>query len=700
MIATRHLYVRGLGLALTGLLAACGGGGGTTGPLIQRDTARVKVAVVDSGFNINDPEIRSQIDAWYVCTQPGVNVSSLTCGGTDIQDGSGDTHGTYVAQVIAGSTVGYTDDASLLLAKATNLLTSEIELATKWAVDQGARVVNYSLFPMHEVDTYLDRAYAYARTHSTAVVISAGNGGADLIGDNLSDYTYSYGTSLFNSAYADISLVVGAAYQTGGGDYTLWDYSNYPGAELAIQSRFLTALAPADVVNGAGLTVTFNGTSATAPQVSAALATLWTRWPHLTAQQSTQILLDTANDQFAGYSAFYFGQGLLDVNAALQPVGSTTLATGSSVSGGAFSVSGSGLTLSGAFGDAVRNVSLEAAMFDSYGRDFGINVGQLLKSAETHSNSRHWISLLGSRTQQYDDAQLQLRTSFGKDGQWQGSLASFQLSEGYRLNWQRSRGQAFERDRSPVPLLSLKGHGSLAGYEWLDQVGLDWSFDANRHMHTSLTRAQSTSTASSQGQTALRHETRINMRAGDGTTLTGGVALTTESSALLGNGGSGALALNRSVSQTALLRLTHDLGHGWTAFGSGEFGTTRVNGDTLLAGMDRVVTSEWAAGLAWKGDDRWLGLAVSQPLRVEQASARFDLPVGRTVDGRVVRRNTQVDLAPSGRQINLEVAWQQQLGGKKARRGVLGLNAIYSLDAGHVQGASDWALLGVYRRQW
>ena len=687
-------------MSLTVMLVGCGGGGGTTGPLIQRDATRVKVAVVDSGFNINDPEIRSQIDAWYVCTQFGVNVNSLACGGTDIQDGSGDTHGTYVAQIIAGSTVGYTDDASLLLARATNLLTSEIELATKWAVDQGARVVNYSLFPMHEVDTFLNRAYEYAKVRNTALVMSAGNGGNDGIGDNLSLYTYTYGTSLFNSAYADISLVVGAARQTDNNSYELWSYSNFPGLDPDIQSRFLTALAPANVIDGNGSTVGFNGTSATAPQVTAALATLLAQWPHLTAQQSTQILLDTANDQFAGYSAFYFGQGLLNVNAALQPVGSTTLATGASVNGSAFSVSGSGLTLASAFGDAEQLVSLEAAMFDSYGRDFNLNVGQLLRSAPTLSGSRQWLRQLASQTQEYENAQLHLRTHLGKDGQWDGSLASFQLGEGYRLTWQRARGNAFERHRSPVPLLSLKGHGLLSGYEWLDQIGMEWSLDAGRRLQTSLTRAQSAAKTSMAELTALRHESVISIQAGGSTTLSGGIALTSESNGMLGNGGSGALSLSRSFTQSLTLSLERDMGYGWHFFASSELGFTRATGDALVTDIDQLLTSEWSTGLRWNGDDRWLGLAVNQPVRVERALARFDLPVGRTSDGRVIRQEKRIDLAPSGRQINFELAWMQKLQGTEARRSVLGLNAIYALNAGHVRGASDFTLMGLYRLQW
>ncbi len=691
-------------LLLTAALAACGGGGGTTGPLIVRDGAPIKVAVVDTGFVVTHSEYADHIHSYKVFP------TSTATNETTIQD-TEDPHGTYVAQVIAGDTYGYvqqTGDVALVLAKATPydndpsastnyvLSTTDIKDATVWALDEGARVVNYSLAPMYLLDSQLTTAYNSAVSHDAVVVMAAGNDSFSISADIAGK------TNLFqNTGFTSISLLVGAVEESGG-VYSLASYSNYAGDNTSVQSRFLVAEAPVTVVErDESGTLLVSGTSFTAPQVSAALGSLLAQWPHLTAAQSSGILLDTADKTvFSVYDPALYGQGLLDLNAALQPVGSTSLVTGSSVAGSGYSVSGSGMVLPAAFGDAAVGLALDAAMFDSYGRDFGFNLGSLLQSATNPASSRHWMGLLGSSTHAHDDDQFHLRTAFGPDGSLQASRVGLTFGDGHRLHWQRAQGQAYEREALPVPLLTLAGHGTLGSYGWLDQMGLDWRLNDRHQLHARLTRAHSSPDTTQDDQTAWRHEAGLSVRAGPATTVTAGIAVTTESRALLGSGGTGALALNRSLAQAATLRLRHDLGEGWTAFGSAELGTVQVQGDTLLAGMDSVVTSAWAAGLAWTGDDRLLGLAVSQPVRVERASAHFDLPVGRTLDGTVLRQSRTVHLAPSGRQINLELAWQQRLGGHSARRGTLGLHAVYARDAGHVRGASDWALLGSYRRSW
>lgn len=688
-------------MACVASLVGCGGGG-TTGPLIAPDTARVKVAVVDSGFNIDDPEIRDRVHAWQVCTQQ--NLSTVQCGGSDIQDASNDPHGTYVAQVIAGRTVGHSDNAALLLAKASNLFTSEIESATQWAVDQGARVVNYSLYPMHEVDFYLDRTYAYARNHGVALVMSAGNGGTDNLGDNLSTYAYRSGTtSLFASAYADVALVVGAASQTGANTYSLTSYSNFPGNDPAVQARFLTALAPVNVVNSSGTTIAVNGTSFTAPQVTAALATLLAQWPHLTAQQSTQLLLDTANDRFTGYSAFYFGQGLLDLNTALQPVGTTALLTGASVEGSAFSVAGSGLTLPAAFGDALHGHTLTTAVFDGYGRDFRFNLRHLIRTTQS-AGPRDWMASLGEHVHNVQHDQWQMRTAFGADGRLQSSHLAWGLGRGVQMHWQRGSGRGLDAlANSESPLRSLSSEDALHPYAALDRLGLRWQLHPLTTVEVRTTLAQpGDAGGDASSASARRHEVLLAWQPSAGTRWSLGFAVTDERQALLGRSGQGALALDRSLAQAVRLRLDHKLAGQWRLFGAAEGGTLQMQGRTGYLQMDQATTSQWQTGLVWSdldGRSQW-ALALSQPLRVEQATARFDLPVGRTLDGQVIRQRQTVSLAPSGRQLNLEMAWQRALGGRAGLPGTLGLHAIYAHDAGHQAGQRDWSLLGAYRLRW
>lgn len=679
-------------LALTG---CGGGGGGATSSLVIPDRTPVRVAVIDQGFDINHPEIRDAVVGAAACTR--VMPSGATCDTTaSMLDNTGDLHGTYIAQIIAGKTVGYTDDARLLLGKATDLYTSEIAAATNWALDSGARIVNYSLYPMFEVDPFLRTAYDNAVNKGAALIMAAGNDGA-----SLSNYAYSHPSLFSNAGYTGISILAGAGFASGG-TYVRHAFSNYPGADTTIQSRFLVALTPVNVIGADGTTVaTFNGTSASAPVISAALTSLLAQWPHLTPQQSTGILLDTADRTFSGYDPFYFGQGVLDAERALQPVGITALPTGNQVGGASYSVASTRFVLPAAFGDAANSLSLDAAMFDSYGRDYSFNLASQLGQADFWKTAgEHWIGLLAGDTHEHRDTGFYAKTSFDQQGGLTQSYADFKPGDGHRLSLMRTRGRSLENEAAPVQMLSLTGNGALGAYDWLDRVGVAWQLNDMARLDARATRATAPSGGISSAASAWRHETSLSFEPFASTSISVGLAVTQESGAAMGTSGTGALALSQSFSQATTFRLRYDLGRRWAAFGSAEFGTMKVAGETLLTDISNVMTSEWAAGVAWQGDDRSFGLALSQPLRVDHARASFNLPVGRLADGTVLRQSRSVSLTPTGQQLNLELAYRQRWVGAAGRHSALGLHMIYSHDVGHVAGARAWTLMGSQRYQW
>jgi hypothetical protein len=120
------------------------------------------------------------------------------------------------------------------------------------------------------------------------------------------------------------------------------------------------------------------------------------------------------------------------------------------------------------------------------------------------------------------------------------------------------------------------------------------------------------------------------------------------------------------------------------AFGQGSIGLTRTHGagSSLLQDISVLSSSSFGLGfvrraLATKGDR--LTVAISQPLRVEAGSAAIDRPLGRTFDGRIPRERAQVDLAPTGRELDLELGYRVAL----SRTSDLGLNWLTRLQPGH-----------------
>ena len=94
------------------------------------------------------------------------------------------------------------------------------------------------------------------------------------------------------------------------------DYTSVAvGNSITLQNQWLVADG-FEVFSGAP------GTSFAAPKVAGAAALVQHKFSNVNAAQTVDILLNTADDTFSGYSAFQHGQGLLDVGAALSPVGS------------------------------------------------------------------------------------------------------------------------------------------------------------------------------------------------------------------------------------------------------------------------------------------------------------------------------------------------------------------------------------------
>jgi subtilase-type serine protease len=83
-----------------------------------------------------------------------------------------------------------------------------------------------------------------------------------------------------------------------------------------------------------------------------------------------------------------------------------------------------------------------------------------------------------------------------------------------------------------------------------------------------------------------------------------------------------------------------------------------------------------------------LTFSVAQPMHIESGTVQMAMPVGRTADGTVVQRKMEAGLAPSGRELDLGLSYAVTLPNQAA----LKLGFEYALDAGHVRGASAFAV--------
>lgn len=292
----------------------------------------VKVAVIDSGVDGRHPELARRIVA-----------AKSFVGGSALDDQQG--HGTFVAGEIAAATgngqgiAGMAFPAKLLVAKVVRSdrsipLEAEAK-AIRWAVDNGAHVINLSLSGVRDPrnarrDSYSPvEASAVAYAHRKGVLVVAAVGNADQAPATPWEYA---------GWPAALPHVVSVSALARDGSVPMFSnrdefYNDIvaPGEDiLSILPRQLTAKRPSCGNQGYSDCGPAEyrhaeGTSFAAPQVSAAAALLLSVKPSLRPDQIANILTRTAVDatQYTGCKLCGAGRdaltgwGRLDVQRAL-----------------------------------------------------------------------------------------------------------------------------------------------------------------------------------------------------------------------------------------------------------------------------------------------------------------------------------------------------------------------------------------------
>jgi len=273
------------------------------------DTTRgagVKVAVIDTGVDGSVPDLAGAVVG-------GTDVSGVgaASGQKPLGDAESANHGTWVASLLAGrgttagnGVLGAAPEASVLtvsvaLGKATGSVSSDDQIAegVRWAVDNGASVINMSL-TRNTLDwpPSWDEAFQYAFAHDVVVVAAAGNRGS--------------GTSEVG-APATIPGVLTVAGV---------DRKGTASFDASAQGITIGVSAPSEQLVGAnpgGGYVQWAGTSGAAPLVSGAVALVRAAHPELKAPDVIERIVRTARPAGGAVPSPIYGFGLLDAAAAV-----------------------------------------------------------------------------------------------------------------------------------------------------------------------------------------------------------------------------------------------------------------------------------------------------------------------------------------------------------------------------------------------
>jgi hypothetical protein len=316
----------------------------------------VTIAVLDTGITASDTEFSQSGKILQ-----GYNAITGSANVTD-QDG----HGTHVAGIIAadrdGSGMfGIAYDARLLPIKvfADNGIgsTAYLDSGLQYVIGR-APIVNMSLTTSSSFNA---STVQQAVNAGLLIIAAAGNSSAA---------NPEWPARFAKEAWANNQIIaVGAvdannqiaSFSNRGGDTAAW-FLVAPGVNI-----------PSTYLNNQY--VYMSGTSMATPIVSAAAALIKQRWSYLRADQIANILFITATDLGAPGIDPIYGRGLLNIEKAMQPVGTVTTTTWN---GASIKVLNTSITPSAAT-SALWNFASTGVLHivgrDDFSRDFNIDLG-------------------------------------------------------------------------------------------------------------------------------------------------------------------------------------------------------------------------------------------------------------------------------------------------------------------------------------
>lgn len=665
----------------------------------------VTLGIVDSGIDTGNPEFAGRIAG-----------ASTDVAGSRGLVGS-DDHGTQVALTAAGARngsgiLGIAFDATILMARADTtgscassggctFSDTAIVKGIDLALANGAKVINLSLGGSAS-STSLRQAVARATEAGVVMVVSAGNDGQSTDAGVDPSSPEPFASSLRQAGGGNV-IIVGSVNDQG----VISGFSNRAGSEAA---NFLTALGEkvccvyengqvktSTNASGQQFVTVVNGTSFSAPQVAGAVALLRQAFPNLTAAQVVNLLLSSATDAGVAGTDSVYGRGILNITAAFAPQGATTLAGSTSQ----VAVSGSTITTSSAMGDAAQGANITAVALDSYQRAYTITLPAAAPALQ--ASPKLTGALLNQRQTLVNGGKGAVSLAFTVDrGQqagtaWAGPLRLAQdRSDGARIlagqmvakvSPHRALAFGFAQGADgltaslvgaaqPAFLIATGPSGDL-GFSQRKLAALavrqDWRgwaltvsaetglVDAapDRREVSLVTRSTGHARFSRFGLSASRWWGPVSGRLA--------VSWLAENRSILG------AALNRALASKGADTMIADLSATWSITGNWLFssnlrrGLTYSRSGAIVAPGSNLASSAWSVALSRRnllarGDSLSLGL--SQPLRVGTGGVNLRLPSSWDYSSlSAITRTTRLGLAPKGRELDGELAWQGVLWG-------------------------------------
>lgn len=668
--------------------------------------AGVVVGVVDSGVQIDHPELKNQIVARY----------NAFNGGTDVTDQMG--HGTHVSGIIAGTLAngalleGVAPGAKIAMAKVFqngSSTTDVIGRGIDWVVNtQKAPIVSLSL---GSSSVSLQSNIQNAVAKNTLVVAALGNDG--------NNNGASWPAEFAKASWAKNQIIAVGALDANNKrasfsnvDPSLANWTVYaPGVNVASSYS--------DTYNKNAY-VYMSGTSMATPIVSGQAALLKSNWNFLTAsdlsgiifQSATRICSDGASAATCAARTTadkVYGWGAVNVARSLQPLGNLNVGTST---GTAVNYSGTNLATAKS-GLATGLSGVNTIAVDKFKRGFVVNLSSTALKTATASTPTSGTSstTVGSAkfTAEYSN-QATEQSAQGLVGADSGNVTLGKLSYAYRnaagstlgFGLGGTESQFLGLDTTGHTPQSLSGEGSrfaspyFAVADNATHAGYSLQWNASTVLRlASISQAPAytgalPSTALGQGDKSIT-VAEVQKAWGDTTTVFT-VGHLQETDTMLGSYGSGALALGKNTGTDFLtLAFTQPMTKQTYFSAMASVGQTAGSGavaNSLIDGISASRSMAWSLGLSstdvWRKGDK-LGVSVAMPLRTMSGEMNLTTAVSQSqADGSLQYAQQGVALSPSGSERDIELAYTRTLKGGASFSAM----AQVKLQPGHVADAA------------
>jgi|GEM_PF-352058 len=681
-------------------------------------TGFVKVAVVDSGIQLDHPDLVDNILA----------SAAVTCNDVGCVAGGNDTegHGTTVAGIIAAQLNGVgmhgvAPKAQLLaigFADNAGALTNGDAPGISSALDNGAQVINGSygfeglyaptadatgitaiqdllntsyggtdLMTQFQRGVAAHAIFVYAAGNESSAgqpvgqpavpaslpyffrgaVVPAGVNAGDYNAVNPSGYDWSENWIAAVSVYKDSDNV-----------FRISDFSNQCGAAMD-----WCLAAPGEISNSTsndgGYSGAIQGTSFSAPNISGAAAALLGAFPHLTPEKIVLILFETATDLGpAGVDTIY-GHGLVNLDRATDPSdGDWQLAAAAVM----VPFARSGMGLSAPFGNALASNHATLMFLDHYGKNYTIPLSTLARTlAPIKTDYDRLVKLATPDMDKMmtlgENTTLSFSTSAGagysKDTP-QDKMAKFSYASSMAVDAEGTRTASFAFNyKTSLAEALAPAEQRMITSDALKNPYLALVETSNSSVVSYQDGPAKITTATYMGkQDKAKYDYKLNeskqvsgvhsevtyAKGAATISLTNGIAM--EDSTLLGSETGGAFSVDGATTYYTGLSGRYLFGDNAAIIANYNIGYTEVatSGNSLLNDVSGIVSSSFAAGGEFynvAGDGDTLGFIISQPLRVNQGNAALTLPVGITSNGTILRQNGTLNLTPTGRELDFEI---------------------------------------------